>query len=77
MVTIEVLGPGCAKCAQLATNAQQAVDETGIEARVSKVTDINAITSFGVMLTPAIAIDGEVKASGKVPGVEAIKGWLQ
>ena len=77
MQTIQILGTGCPKCKQLAANAEQAAIELGIKYRVEKVTDINEIMEFGVMLTPAIVIDGEVKASGKVSGVEEIKKWLQ
>jgi small redox-active disulfide protein 2 len=60
----------------LAENAKAAVGEVGINAQVEKVTDINEITSFGVMMTPALAIDGEVKVVGKVPSVEEIKKLL-
>ena len=60
----------------MAENAKAAVGELGIHAEVEKVTDINEITSFGVMMTPALAIDGEVKVVGKVPSVEEIKKLL-
>jgi small redox-active disulfide protein 2 len=73
---IQVLGPGCAKCAKLKENADKAVQEMGIEASVEKIEDINVITGFGVMMTPALAIDGEVKIVGKVPPVEEIKHLL-
>ena len=62
---IQVLGPGCAKCEKLKHNAEEAVQRSGVEASVEKITDINVITGFGVMMTPALAIDGEVKAVGK------------
>lgn len=74
---IQVLGTGCPKCNQLYQNAQQAVDESGAEAAVEKVTNLNDIMAFGVMVTPALAIDGQVKASGKVPSVEDIKKMIQ
>lgn len=74
---IQILGTGCPKCNQLYHNAQQAVIESGIEAAVEKVTDLNDIMTFGVMVTPALAIDGQVKASGKVPTAEAIKEMIQ
>lgn len=74
---IQILGTGCPKCNQLYQNAQQAVVEAGIEATVEKVTDLNGIMAFGVMVTPALAIDGQVKASGKVPTAEAIKEMIQ
>ena len=73
---LQVLGPGCAKCTRLAENVKAAADELGLNASVEKVTDINAITSFGVMMTPALVVDGEVKVVGKVPSVEEIKTLL-
>jgi len=77
MKKIEILGTGCPKCRQLAANAEQAATELGIEYKLEKVTDINDIMKFGVMLTPGIAVDGEVKASGKVVAADQIKPWLQ
>ena len=74
---IQVLGTGCAKCTKLAEHAQSAVAELGIHAEVEKVTDINRITDFGVMMTPALVVDGEVRIVGRVPSVEEIKGFLQ
>ena len=74
---IQILGTGCPKCNQLYQNAQQAVTESGIEAAVEKVTDLNDIMAFGVMVTPALAVDGQVKASGKVPTAKAIKEMIQ
>jgi len=73
---VQVLGPGCAKCEKLKQNAEDAVQQSGVEAKVEKVSDINEITSFGVMMTPALVIDGEVKVVGKVPTVDEIKGLL-
>ena len=73
---LQVLGPGCAKCAKLAENAKAAVAEMGINAQVEKITDINVMMGFGVMMTPALVIDGEVKVVGKVPSVEEIKKLL-
>jgi len=75
-MNIQVLGTGCPKCRKVAEVAEQAAKELGIEAEVVKVTDINEIMNFGVMMTPALAIDGEVKVSGKVPSMEDVKGWL-
>ena len=66
MKLIQILGPGCAKCEKLKKNAEEAAKLAGIEAQVEKITDIGQITAFGVMMTPAIAIDGEVKSVGKV-----------
>ena len=77
MKKIEILGTGCPKCKQLAANAEQAATELGIEFELEKVTDINDIMKFGVMMTPGIAVDGEVKASGKVVAADQIKPWLQ
>ena len=76
MRQIKVLGPGCPRCETLKANADAAVKQLGIDAEVEKITDINEITSFGVMMTPALAIDGEVKVVGKVPSVEEIKKFL-
>lgn len=76
MKLIQVLGTGCAKCAKLKENAEQAVQELGIEASVEKIEDINVITGFGVMMTPALAIDGEVKLVGKLASPEEIKALL-
>ncbi len=72
MKLVQILGPGCAKCEKLRHNAEEAVKQAAVEATVEKVQDINAITSFGVMMTPALAIDGEVKVVGKVPSTEEI-----
>ncbi|HET6426771.1 MAG TPA: thioredoxin family protein [Phycisphaerae bacterium] len=76
MRKLQVLGTGCPKCAKLAANAESAAKALGIEYELVKVTDINEIMTFGVMMTPALAIDGEVKAVGKVPDAETIKGML-
>jgi len=74
---IEILGSGCPKCKQLEANAKKALEDTGKKAEVVKVTDINKIVDYGVMSTPAIVIDGEVKASGRIPTTEEIKKWLK
>ncbi len=73
---IEILGVGCPKCKQLAANAEAAVKELNIQAEISKVTDIDEITGYGVMMTPALAIDGEVVSAGKVLNKEEIKNIL-
>jgi small redox-active disulfide protein 2 len=73
---IQVLGTGCPKCKKLAENAEAAAKELGIEYELVKVTDISEIMKFGVMMTPALAVDGEVKSQGKVLAVPEIKGWL-
>lgn len=76
MKLVQVLGPGCAKCEKLKHNAEEAVQQLGVEAKVEKITDINVITGFGVMMTPALAVDGEVKVVGKVPSPEEITKLL-
>lgn len=76
MKTIQILGTGCAKCRQLTENAEKAAQELGIEYRIEKVTDINQIMSFGVMMTPALAVDGAVKLAGKVSSPAEIKPLL-
>jgi len=76
MKDIKVLGPGCAKCAKLKEHVDQAVAKSGVEAQVTKVTDINDMVSYGVMMTPALVVDGEVKFSGKVASVDEIAAML-
>jgi len=73
---IEILGTGCAKCKALYENVKQAVDETGTSAELVKVEDIPSIMKYGVMSTPALVIDGQVKCSGKLATVAEIKGML-
>jgi len=73
---IQILGTGCAKCRQLTENAEMAAKEMGLDYELEKVTDINQIMSFGVMLTPALAVDGTVKISGKVAAPAEIKALL-
>ncbi len=77
MIKIQVLGTGCPKCKRLAENAEAAAKESGIECEIEKVTDINEIMSFGVMMTPALAIDGKVLSAGKVLSVDEIKQLIQ
>jgi len=76
MKLIQVLGPGCPKCAKLKENAEAAAKSAGIEATVEKVTDINVMMGFGIMMTPALVIDGEVKSVGKVLSPDEIKKLL-
>jgi small redox-active disulfide protein 2 len=73
---IKVLGPGCAKCKKTEEIVREAVAEAGIEAQVSKITDMMEIAIHGVMGTPAVIIDEQVKVVGKVPSKEQVKGWL-
>ena len=76
MKKIQVLGTGCPKCKQLVANAEQAANELGIEYEMIKVTDITEIIKLGIMMTPGLLIDGEVKVSGKVVSSDDIKQWL-
>ena len=76
MKKIEILGTGCPKCKRFAENAEAAARELGVECEIEKVTDINEIMKFGVMMTPALAVDGVVKSVGKVMSVDDVKGFL-
>ena len=76
MTTIQILGTGCAKCETLKHNAELAIQQSGIDAEVIKITDLMEITKFGVMMTPALAINGEVKVVGKVPSPDDIAKLL-
>ena len=74
---IEILGMGCPKCKKTAENASQAVKELGISTEVVKVEKIDEIMKYGVMMTPALVIDNEVKCAGKIPSVDEIKKWIK
>ncbi len=76
MKKIQILGTGCPKCKKLAENAEAAAKELGIEFEIEKVTGINDIMKFGVMMTPALVVDGEVKVVGKVPSTDEINQML-
>jgi small redox-active disulfide protein 2 len=76
MKKIQILGTGCPKCMKLAENAESAARQLGIEYQIEKITDINEIINFGVMATPTLVIDGQVKAVGKIPSPEQIKQLL-
>jgi small redox-active disulfide protein 2 len=76
MKKIQILGTGCPKCQKLAENAEAAAKAMGIEYELVKVKDINAIMAFGVMTTPALAVDGQVKLSGRVASIEDLKKLL-
>lgn len=71
-----ILGTGCPKCDLLAKNAEAAIRELGVDCQLEKVTDVTEIVSYGVMLTPALAIDGNVVSTGKVLEAEEIKKYL-
>ena len=77
MKTIQILGTGCAKCQKLAEIAESAATELGIDFELEKVKDLNRIIEFGVMVTPALAVDGEVKVSGKLPTVDEAKAMMR
>ncbi|HID29106.1 MAG TPA: thioredoxin family protein [Desulfobacterales bacterium] len=74
---IKILGPGCPRCEQTGKKVMEAVEEAGVDAQIEKVSDVMEIAKYGVLGTPAVVIDGEVKSVGKVPPVEEIKMWLQ
>ncbi len=74
---IEILGTGCARCQQLEELVRSLVAESGVEADISKVQDISKILSYGVLTTPGLVINGDVKVAGKIPSAEQIKGWLK
>ena len=76
MKKLQILGTGCPKCKKLAENTEAAARDLDIEYEIEKITDINEIMSFGVMMTPALAVDGEVKSVGKVLSPNDIKKML-
>jgi len=76
MKKIQILGTGCPKCAKLAENTAAAAKALGIECQIEKVTDITEILNFGVMMTPALVVDGKVKLVGKAPSPEEIQRLL-
>ncbi len=76
-MNILVIGPGCSKCKTLAQFTEQAVKELGVAAEIIKVTDLKQIMALGVMMTPALAVNGNIKVTGKVPSVPEIKAILQ
>ena len=76
MKQIQILGTGCPKCKKLAENAEVAAKALGIEYQLEKVTDIDRIMGFGVLMTPALVVDGQVKAAGKVPSADEIRKML-
>jgi len=74
---IEILGTGCPKCKKLNELTKEVIQELGISAEIKKVTGINKIIDYGVMITPALVIDGDVKIAGKIPEKEKIKRWIE
>ena len=73
---VEILGTGCPKCRKLAELAEEAVGGLDVSAEIVKVTDINEIMKYGVMVTPALAIDGDVKVTGRIPALDEIRKWI-
>ena len=76
MKKFEVFGSGCPNCQKAANNIKEVIKELDLDAEVIKVEDMNEMAERGVMLTPAVALDGDMKVTGKVPTKEEIKGWL-
>lgn len=76
MKKLQVLGPGCPTCRKLAMMVEQAAGDLGLDYELEKVTEIDRITDFGVMSTPALAVDGEVKVSGGLPTMDEIKAMI-
>lgn len=76
MKKLQILGTGCAKCRMLTDHTEQAARALGLDYTLEKVTDIAAIAGFGVVATPALVVDGEIKVAGRVPAVESIKALL-
>ena len=76
MKKLQILGTGCTKCANLAAVTEQAAKSLGLEYQMEKVTDLKEIMTFGVMMTPALVVDGKVKVAGRVPSVEDLKSML-
>jgi small redox-active disulfide protein 2 len=77
MKRLAILGPGCPKCNRLYSETKQAAEELGLDFEMSKITDIRAIGGFGVMTTPALVVDGEVKCVGKIPSVDELKALIR
>ncbi|MFH1314100.1 MAG: thioredoxin family protein [Candidatus Eisenbacteria bacterium] len=73
---IQILGPGCPKCKKAFEHARQAIEELGGGVELEKIEDLKSIMTFGVMVTPAVAVDGDVKTSGKLPSVDDFKRMI-
>lgn len=76
MKKFQILGPGCPRCVELAKRTEEAAKAAGLDYELEKVTELNKIMSFGVFMTPALVVDGEVKVVGQVPSVQEIKKLL-
>ncbi len=77
MKKLQILGPGCEKCQRLAADAERAAKDLGIPFEIEKVTNLDRIMSMGVMITPALAVDGVVKVTGRIPSIEDLKKLLR
>jgi len=76
-MNIKILGTGCAKCTKLEELAKKAVIELNVDAEVEKVKDLDKIMDYGVMMTPGLVINEQVKIAGKIPSIDQIKTWIQ
>jgi len=76
MVSVKILGSGCAKCNKLYEEAERAIAHCGVEAKLEKVSDLDDIVGYGVMLTPALVVDEEVKSSGRLPSMAKMTNWF-
>ena len=77
MNSIVVFGPGCSGCNEAEENVRRAVAECGVEARITKVTDHMSLSALRITVTPAVAINGNIRVTGRVPSVQEIRGWLK
>ena len=77
MMKIEILGTGCPKCKLLMGNVEKATRELDVKADIKHITDMDKILEYGIMTTPALVIDGDVKCAGRIPDMDEIKGWLK
>ena len=77
MRQIKILGPGCRRCEQLAASAKEAADQLGIEYQLEKVKDVAKFADYGVMMTPGLVVDGEVKVQGRVPSPDQLEDLLR
>ena len=77
MKKVEILGPGCQKCKFVEEQVKKAIEELGVDAKVEEVKDTDKIVEYGVMITPAVVVDGKVKAEGNPPSKEELEKWLK
>jgi small redox-active disulfide protein 2 len=76
MMKIKVYGPGCARCKQTEEIVRRALSETGTQAEVEKVSDIQAMAAAGILATPAVAVNDVIKTSGRIPKLDEVKAWV-